>query len=194
MKQGRSRRAWRGAHRGALGAEVALVALLGDRVLRVPSRLQELCCDSCTHHCHCSACKYRNSCVEQFWKMVRFRNTSAVVRFYFFFLCSPSPSSSLLLSLHFFFFFLYFPLAMNDKTPRISLQTHTRPCVLSGKDRESQRSWQLCVVGDNVVANTWSSTGDRDLTEHSCSSWGMQRGYGFTLAGSTFLCSWNCEP
>lgn len=47
-------------------------------------------CRSCavTHArstARCSACKFRNSCAEQFWEMAQFRNTSAVVRFFFFF-------------------------------------------------------------------------------------------------------------
>lgn len=156
-------------------------------------------CRSCavTHAhttAHCSGCKFRNSYVKQFWEMVQFRNTSAVVRFLFP-PCSPSPSLSPF-SLTPLFKKIFFPLPMNAK---ISLQTHPTWC----DDREAQ-------VKPEVLAalRHWGQSGgqhsDKEVTRTSRSISAAAGGAEGLLwlypGGSTFLCtshsaySWNCEP
>lgn len=114
-------------------------------------------CRSCavTHAhttAHCSGCKFRNSYVKQFWEMVQFRNTSAVVTFFFPLL--PFPLLIPFFS-HSVFNFFFFPLPMNEKTLRISLQTHPTWC----EDREGK-------VKPEVLAalRHWGQCGGQHMT------------------------------
>lgn len=158
-------------------------------------------CRSCavTHArstARCSACKFRNSCAEQFWEMAQFRNTSAVVRFFFF--SAPLPplhpffSHSVLVVC--FFFFFHFPLPMNETTLRMSLQTHPDLVWCRGRTGKAKGPGSSASLG-----TTWQPA--PGPAEGEVTRTGVQRGCsGFTPGGSTFLCSshsacsWNCEP
>lgn len=110
---------------------------------------------------------------------------------------SPSPSPSLLLSLWFFFSFLYFPLPVNEKNPQnISSDTHPTLCAAREGQVEPKVLAALRHWGQGGGQRLGQhGGGDKDLMEHSRSEWGMLRGcYGFTPAGNTSPCSWNCEP
>lgn len=117
--------------------------------------------------------------------------------FFFLSLSAPLPPPHPFFSHSVFFFFLYFPLPVNEKNPQnISSDTHPTLCAAREGQVEPKVLAALRHWGQGGGQHLGQHRGgDKDLMEPSRSEWGMLSGcYGYTPAGNTSPCSWNCEP